>query len=213
MLRRLVDRILETPTGYGINRILAGPTTRRLERLIGETVSQTPGRSVLDIGCGTGDYSPMLVGAGSYVGVDINPAYVESARARFPQAQFETMNAAFLDFSAARFDEVISVATTHHLNDKEVAAMTREALRVVRPGGAFHIFDAILPVNPHAYFKTAFFKMDRGRFARKADALIGVVRECGQVTAHKIVLGPLHDVIYVKIEASPLEERSRPKAA
>ena len=52
--------------------------------------------------------------------------------------------------------------------------MTIEALRVVRPGGAFHIIDAILPVSRRAFAKEMFFRMDRGRFPRYLDELTNV---------------------------------------
>lgn len=47
--------------------------------------------SVLDIGCGSGDFYGFLAGrgfAGVYTGIDITPAMVEAAEKRFPEARF-----------------------------------------------------------------------------------------------------------------------------
>jgi SAM-dependent methyltransferase len=49
------------------------------------------GRSVLDVGCGTGDLLAWLRAAGlsvSYTGLDITAAMVDASRARFPDAAF-----------------------------------------------------------------------------------------------------------------------------
>lgn len=51
------------------------------------------GRSVLDVGCGTGDLLAWLRAAGlsvDYTGLDITAAMVEASRARFPDARFAT---------------------------------------------------------------------------------------------------------------------------
>ncbi|MBB4265544.1 class I SAM-dependent methyltransferase [Roseospira visakhapatnamensis] len=51
------------------------------------------GQSVLDVGCGTGDLLDWMrrhgVTPGDYLGLDITPAMVEHARARFPDHRFQ----------------------------------------------------------------------------------------------------------------------------
>src|SRR5579864_4289295 len=47
--------------------------------------------SVLDVGCGLGDFYSFLHargGAGDYIGVDLTPEMVENARRRHPGARF-----------------------------------------------------------------------------------------------------------------------------
>lgn len=77
--------------------------------------------------------------------------------------------------------------------------MTIEALRIVRPGGAFHIIDAILPLNRRAYAKEFFFRMDRGRFPRQLDELTDVVSRRADVVHRRVLNGPLHDVAYLRV--------------
>lgn len=58
-------------------------------------VAPTRGRSVLDIGCGLGDFYEYLKASGGdvrYTGVDLTPRMIEVARGRFPEAQFATGN-------------------------------------------------------------------------------------------------------------------------
>jgi ubiquinone/menaquinone biosynthesis C-methylase UbiE len=187
---------LETSAGYQLNQKLANPTVRLFKGLIQIAFSDAKTKEILDIGCGTGNYRPCF--PGHYTGLDINPAYVASASERYPDARFAVMNAANLNLESNSFDEVVSIATTHHLTDAELVSMTGEALRVARAGGHFHIFDAILPVERNR-FKTTFFRLDRGRFPREAGDLLKLVGQCGTVTHKEILGGLLHDVIYVRI--------------
>jgi ubiquinone/menaquinone biosynthesis C-methylase UbiE len=64
------------------------------------------GRSVLDLGCGLGDFYSHLRERGiavEYLGYDIAPSMVQQCRARYPQQRFESGD--FLDYHPdARFD-------------------------------------------------------------------------------------------------------------
>jgi SAM-dependent methyltransferase len=55
------------------------------------------GNSVLDVGCGQGDFYAWLKASGiepNYAGIDLTPAMIEMARQRFPAARFEIRTAA-----------------------------------------------------------------------------------------------------------------------
>ena len=197
MLRKAIDRALEIPAVYSVNQFMGQATVRRYRQLLAEEVPCNETTSVLDLGCGTGSTARVVVGR--YSGVDINPSYIDTAQRRHPHARFFQMDCSKLGFPDASFDLATTIATTHHLNDAELEAMTLEALRVVRPGGAFHIIDAILPLNRRAYAKEFFFRMDRGRFPRQLDELVGVVSRRADVVHRRVLTGPLHDVAYLRI--------------
>lgn len=197
MLRRAIDRALEIPAVYSVNQFFGQATVRRYRRLLTEEVPCDESTSILDLGCGTGTTSRVVVGR--YSGVDINPSYIEAAQRHHPKAKFYQMDCSRLGFTDASFDLATTIATTHHLNDAELEAMTLEALRVVRPGGAFHLIDAILPLNRRAFAKEFFFRMDRGRFPRQLDELVGVVSRRADVVRRRVLIGPLHDVAYLRI--------------
>jgi ubiquinone/menaquinone biosynthesis C-methylase UbiE len=162
--------------------------------------------SVLDIGCGTGTTSSIVTGR--YSGVDINPDYIKFAQRNYPKATFYHMDASKLDLPDEGFDFVTTIATTHHLSDAELEAMTLEALRVVKRGGALHLIDAILPMSPKDYGKEFFFRMDRGRFQRHLSELEAVVSRRANVVRHRVLIGPLHDVAYLRLvpksDAAPI---------
>ena len=55
-------------------------------------VGQLNGASVLDVGCGMGDFLGWLKKSGrkvEYIGIDITPKMIEVAQQRFPEARFE----------------------------------------------------------------------------------------------------------------------------
>ena len=92
---------------------------------------------VLEVGCGTGNYSLALVeatGCQSY-GIDPSPAMLAQAENRSPEATFQLGHAEKLDFPDSYFDVVFSVDVIHHVRDR--AAFYREARRVLKPGGGF----------------------------------------------------------------------------
>jgi ubiquinone/menaquinone biosynthesis C-methylase UbiE len=197
MLRKAVERALEVPAVYSFNQFIGQATVRRYRRLLAEEVPCDATTSILDLGCGTGSTSRVVVGR--YSGVDINPSYVETAQRRHPDAKFFEMDCSKLAFPDASFDLATTIATTHHLTDAGLEAMTLEALRVVRPGGAFHLIDAILPINRRAFAKEFFFRMDRGRFPRRIEELAAVVSRRAEVVHRRVLTGPLHDVAYLRI--------------
>ena len=80
-------------------------------------------KRVLDAACGEGYGSALLADvATEVVGVDIDPASVEHARARYagrPRLRFECADATQLPFAEAAFDLVVSFETLEHLAAQE----------------------------------------------------------------------------------------------
>lgn len=73
--------------------------------------------SVLDIGCGIGQYS--LLTSGRYVGVDLNARYIDYARRRRGGGNrtFRCADAGELVAEGDRFDLVLLIDFLHHLDD------------------------------------------------------------------------------------------------
>lgn len=96
------------------------------------------GRRVLDVGCATGALSAAFLERGaSVVGVDVNPQFVERARARLGErAEVHVADIGVgLPFLAdGSVDVVAASLVLHYLRDWTVPL--REFARVLRPGGA-----------------------------------------------------------------------------
>jgi SAM-dependent methyltransferase len=95
-----------------------------------------PGQRVLDVGCGPGALTAVLVdrvGADSVSGVDPSEPFVEAARLRFPDVDIRRAPAEELPFEDGTFDVAIAQLVVHFMTDP--VAGLREMRRVTRPGG------------------------------------------------------------------------------
>ena len=93
---------------------------------------QVRGRSVLEVGCGTGLILERLSHlAERAVGVDLSPGMLEHARAR--GLEVHEASATKLPFPDASFDVACSFKVLAHVREIEAAMM--EMARVVKPGG------------------------------------------------------------------------------
>lgn len=106
-----------------------------------ETFRPYVGERVLEVGCGTGNFSSLLLGLERvrHLGVvDIVPAYIETLRNRLEIPQNKTLDARcqniFRDSAGlGRYDTIILINVLEHIrNDREAVATLR---RLLNPGG------------------------------------------------------------------------------
>jgi SAM-dependent methyltransferase len=98
----------------------------------------------LEIGCGTGAFARRLAErCGRVTALDLSQEMSRVARERsrrFENLQFEVADAMTSDFSKSRFDFVCSIATLHHLDQRELLPKLKNALT---PGGVLVIMDLV----------------------------------------------------------------------
>lgn len=89
--------------------------------------------SVLDLGCGNGNFLGAAgAGGANVVGADLSPGMLAAAAER-STAQLSAADAADLPFADASFDRVMALWMLYHVPDR--AAAYAEIERVLRPGG------------------------------------------------------------------------------
>src|SRR5665647_1716472 len=99
-----------------------GPVHRHLQKLLVPLVGALRVRTVLEVGCGSGDNLAALAAGGDYelTGTDIAPGALELAKQRVPQARL-----LLLDIEKAalpeQFDLVMSLQVVEHIQDDQVA--------------------------------------------------------------------------------------------
>ena len=101
---------------------------------------------ILDVGCGEGALLGEFLGWGAQApnlaGIDLLPARIEAASARFPDVAFTPGNAESLPFEDGAFDLVCSVTVFSSILDDGVSLnVASEMTRVVRSRGGVLLYD------------------------------------------------------------------------
>ena len=107
-----------------------------LERRLGFLLaSVSAGNRVLDLGCGTGEFTAALADSGAHaIGVDVAEAALERARARHPGVRFQLVPFdGALPFEVGAFNLVWASEVIEHVAD--TARWLSEVRRVLAPGG------------------------------------------------------------------------------
>lgn len=92
-------------------------------------------RSVLDVGCGTGDYCRLFdPGRARYLGIDLSEKMIAECARLFPAYQFRVADGDAIDAPDGSIDLVLSVGVLEYL--AEPAGHLEELARVTRAGGS-----------------------------------------------------------------------------
>jgi SAM-dependent methyltransferase len=180
MLMRRVWALFERPAVYRLNQLLTGYLlSLAYKRLLLKHLELKGAETILDIGCGTGDYAPLFEKQ-RYIGIDYNPDYINRAKqiyGNLPNVNFFCVDINELPKLNFAADHAYCAAVTHHLTDEEVLGMARSVLKAV--GKRFVIVDLYLPnlfLNPIGFLLV---KMDRGRYGRSKDDWLALIQRTG----------------------------------
>lgn len=135
-------------------RIMGSWSRAAGERFL-DWLAPAPSLQWLDVGCGTGAFSELILkrcSPGAVVGIDPAPAQIEYARGRMPNAEWHIADAMTLPFPEPQFDIVASALVLNFI-PKPAAGLT-EMRRVVHVGGivAGYVWErsATTDFSPHA---------------------------------------------------------------
>ena len=112
----IIDRYNERfkKNGGNIGTLAVGNMERQIVRFnVLSEIGDLEGASVVDVGCGFGDFYGFLLSRGikvEYTGYDMNPTLINAAREKFPGARFEVLDF-FSDKCKEKFDYVVSSST------------------------------------------------------------------------------------------------------
>ena len=195
-------------------------TTREsvFKRRLIDAASIENGKSVLDVGCGTGTLLREIVRRESLArvtGLDADPAILEIARRKLANAgtacELVQGNSTKMPFADDAFDHVVSTLFFHHLRREDKRITIEEIMRVLRPGGSVHIADWGPPTG--LLQRLAFYQIQvLDGFETTRDHVSGVLtalfREAGfgRVTETAYLRTVFGTLRFLQVDKSPASE-------
>jgi ubiquinone/menaquinone biosynthesis C-methylase UbiE len=182
MIKSILHRIVARPRAYEYVQNVFGARRicRRLTAVVGEHAQQ---HLVLDIGGGVGMYRDVWRNSAvRYICLDLDKTKLQGFATRHPQDPAVQADACRLPFRTGSVDTVVCTFVTHHLANPELELLLRESRRVVKPGGALILIDAVW--SPHRWIGRLLWRYDRGGFPRAVNQLRGIVSALFQI-AHQ----------------------------
>lgn len=108
----------------------------------------TPETKILDLCCGSGQATQMLVQHSHDVtGLDASPLSLKRARQNVPTATFVEAFAEEMPFPDCYFDLVHCSAALHEMQPKQLQEILHEVYRVLKPAGIFTLVDFHQPTQ------------------------------------------------------------------
>ncbi len=180
---------------------------------------------LLDIGCGNGRFLGTLTDTSiNYTGIDFSKGLINVARERYefegsqtslnrPNATFVEGDALALPFPDEYFDMAVSFAVIHHIPSRAYRVQfLREAMRVVKPGGAIIITAwNVWHSRPGDIILSTFKKLTGRAHLDFGDALLGFGKEKNVRYVHALTMREIRSLAKeagLKIER--LEKIRRP---
>jgi SAM-dependent methyltransferase len=168
-------------TRYG--RILEVPAISRVQRNcldagkvtgVYRIVFPYPYTSLLDVGCGLGEFS--CLAKGIYVGIDNSWERVRYAARRYLSKRFVTADARRLPAADKSVDAGMLIDTSHHLTDEECIGVLRELKRVSRK--YIFVSDPVRWEGQNG-FSSFIYSLDRGNNIRDERQMKTLFESCG----------------------------------
>lgn len=162
-MKKLWTRLLEIPWVY---RLWQAPfAERKLAPIWRHNDPGDVGR-VLDVACGPGTNAPHFRNH-DYLGVDINPEYVEEARRRHGMS-FEVADVTRWRADGDAYDFILVNSFLHHVDDPAADRILAHLASLLTPDGHVHVLELVRPDRPSPARLLA--RLDRGDHPRRLPA-------------------------------------------
>lgn len=120
-------------------------------------------RRVLDVGCGPGTNTASFAEQ-DYLGIDINPSYIESARKKHNRSFLAADVSSYTDESVGKFDFILVNSFLHHVDDADADKILSRLPRWLMPGGHLHFIELAVPGDRS--IAQLLTQWDRGKYVR-----------------------------------------------
>jgi SAM-dependent methyltransferase len=159
VIRKLTS-VLAHPTAY---RLWQSPFVKAKFKPIFAHNDMSHVKRVLDVGCGPGTNAELFLEK-EYLGLDLNPAYIEQAKKRFGD-RFQVADVCTYQADQnKKYDFVLMNSLLHHIDTANVNRILTQLTKQLTPDGHIHILDLVLPEKK--CLARAIARADRGDFPR-----------------------------------------------
>jgi SAM-dependent methyltransferase len=170
LITSLARRLASRPAVYDqIQRTVGTPRTRELLR---RHLAEADGKTVLDVGAGTGRFRDVLPAGAKYVWLDSDEEKLAGFKARRSEDETILADATAIPLEDKSVDYALCVAVAHHLPDGAFERLVAELARVTRDRVLF-----MDPVRADGIMPRLLWRFDRGTHPRSAETLVSALRE------------------------------------
>jgi len=179
-LMRILHRALENP--YIFNAVVrlfsAGGRGKALQEFLGQIITREATETVLEIGCGTGQFQKYFVSnANFYAAIDINLEYLNHCSKIDRRPHFALSTSVYLPFKSHMFNTVFALFMLHHLSDDEMLGTLSEVRRCLKPNGKLILVEPFRDQRRWDWFGKLLVRFDRGRWIRHRDKFEHMLRQ------------------------------------
>jgi SAM-dependent methyltransferase len=136
-------------------------------------------RKILDVGCGPGTNAAVFSGW-DYVGIDLNPSYIDSAKGKYSDKRFYCGNATSLDLHGEKFPIILINSLMHHLDDAECNELLEGVHSVLAADGSIIVQEPLIPRENQRLMRFL-MDQDRGEHFRPLEAWKSIFENSGFV--------------------------------
>lgn len=164
--------IFEIPYVYNLRFLVAGKQKKTKQYII-DNYHAYHCKSVLDIGCGTGDFAN-LFSQEEYLGIDLNPTYIKYAKQKYPH-RFICDDILTHSFNGHTFDASLFISTLHHFSNNDIRDIFPKITAVTKK------IVIIVDLNPEtSLLKKSFIQIDRGHYVRTTTQKVELLKPFGK---------------------------------
>ena len=185
-MNKIISTILSSPFLFNtIRNILAGDQDKTKE-FVAKYLKTNKVKTILDVGCGTGDFAVCTPKDAQYTGIDISKKYLDYASQKYGSKNKKFLYQDVTDVSfykKQKYDAVLFVSMLHHLSDKELEIMLPVIKKITK--GVVIIAD-IIP-NPPGMIRKTLVKLDQGKYVRPEESKLKIVKKYFKVVHTEII--------------------------
>lgn len=189
----MIKQLLNNPIAWEASRTFVncafGVYQKRL-RLMHDYGLIDGNPSIIDIGCGSGQYANVTYG--KYLGIDLESRYIDYARRRnrFSNHLFRSADASTIANEEQKFDIALMVDFLHHISDEQCVNILNSVKRIAK---RYIIIFEPVSINNHSLLGRFMAMCERGEHVRSSDKLCELLKKCELEATHNIALsfGPV----------------------